>query len=177
GGASGSPIIDSLGYLVGILSGMSVSPVDGSDALLGVSTHYLKKVLDGEANRNQPLTSIYDFFNTELEKNDFETAIQSFKNLKQTSDVYFKYSISPEELNEVATEQLDKGNADDAIRILQLSLAENAYFSTTHAFLGKAYLAKKESDLAKKAIDRALELWPEDEVALELLKTAALQKQ
>lgn len=176
GGASGSPIIDSLGYLVGILSGTSVSPIDGSNALLGISTHYLEKVLRGDSDLNKALVSIYDFFNETVEKHGFDKAVQSFEQLLASDDVYFQYSVSPEEINQLAKDQLDKGNVDNALTILQLSLAEHSFFSMTHALVGKAHLAKNEQQLAKKSIEKALSLWPENEFANELLKTVDLQK-
>ena len=170
GGASGSPLIDAEGKLVGVLSGTSVSPKDGEDALFGISTHYLEKMLNRDKDLNQPIISIKDFLTTSIAKVGIEQTIQAYKKLKKQPDFYFNYFVSPEGINGVADQLLETGKIEDALKILALSEIEHGFFSDTYTLMGKVYLAKKEIDLAKEALTEALRLWPENEAALGLMQ-------
>ena len=170
GGASGSPLIDASGKLVGVLSGTSVSPKDGQDALFGISTNYLKKILTGDKDLNKAVLPIDEFLDNTITNQGIDVAITKYKQLKKEANFYFDYQVSPEGLNTVAEKLLTSGKTDDALRILDLNLKEHAFFSDTYNLIGKANLAKNEIDLAKKALTEALRLWPESEAAQKTMK-------
>ena len=169
GGASGSPLIDAEGKLVGVLSGTSVSPKDGADALFGISTHYLEKILKKDKDLNQTVTTIEDFLTTSIAKVGVDQTIQQYKDLKKQSNFYFNYFVSPEGINGVADQLLETGKIEDALKIVALSETEHGFFSDTYTLLGKVYLAKKDVGLAKEALTEALRLWPENEAAQGLM--------
>ena len=111
GGASGSPLIDEQGKLVGVLSGTSVSPKDGADALFGISTHYLEKILKGAKDLNQSVITVEDFLTASITKIGIEQTVQQYKDLKRKPNFYFNYFVSPEGINSVADQllkELDK---------------------------------------------------------------------
>ena len=170
GGASGSPLIDAEGKLVGILSGTSVSPKNGDNALFGISTHYLKKILKGDKDLNKTIIPIDQFLKTTIAEKGVDEMIQQYQSLKVEPSFYFDYFVSPEGINRIADEFLETGQIEEALKILALSEEEHAFFSNTYTLFGKAYLAQKEPISAKKALTEALRLWPENEAAQELMR-------
>lgn len=170
GGASGSPLVDAQGNLVGILSGTSVSPKDGQDALFGISTHYLEKILKRDKNLNQSVIQITDFLNQSIANSGVDATIQKYRQLKKKANFYFDYQVSPEGINTVADQLLANGKMEEALKVLALSEVEHGFFSDTYTLLGKAHLAKKDAELAKQALTEALRLWPENEAAQQLMK-------
>ena len=174
GGASGSPLIDAQGKLVGVLSGTSVSPKNGEDALFGISTHYLQKILKRDKDLNKPVIAIDDFLNRSIPNIGVDATIQKYKQLKKKVNFYFDYHVSPEGINTVARSLLEAGQAVDALKLLNLNLTEHAFFSATHTLIGKAHLAKAEPALAKKAVEEALRLWPENEEAQAVMQELTL---
>ncbi|MEM7374750.1 MAG: trypsin-like peptidase domain-containing protein [Bacteroidota bacterium] len=170
-GASGSPLIDSLGYVVGILSGTSVNPNDGSPAFYGLSTHYLQKVFSDDPNKNHPLLSLADVLSDAIAAQGVDSAIAAYHHLMQEEDVYFRYQVLPEEFLRVASDLMEEDRSDDAIRILHLSLEDFYPFSRTHAMLGQIYKERGDTPAAKRALATALEYNPNNERAKELLES------
>lgn len=169
-GASGSPLIDSLGYVVGILSGTSVNPHDGSPAFYGLSTNYLQKIFNDDPDKNKPLLSLADFLSEAITANGVEAAITAYHRLMQEEDVYFRYQILPEEFLQVATELMEQDRSEDAIQILQLSLEDFYPFSRTHAMLGQIYKEMGDLTAAKSALTTALKFNPNNDRAKELME-------
>lgn len=170
GGASGSPLIDANGQLVGILSGTSVNPQDGVDALYGISTNYLEKILEGDKTLNKSVETVTDFLNTSIAKIGVEETIKQFNGLKAKPNFYFDYHVSPEGINRVAGDLLESGKTEEALKILALSQMEHASFSATHTLKGKVYMTQEKYDLAKQSLTKALQLWPENEAAQAAMK-------
>lgn len=169
GGASGSPIVDKDGFLVGILGGSSVNKKNGAGALYGISTHYLQKVLDNKKPLNVPLIPINEVLKSEINKNGIDAGLKRFKKLKRDSANLFKYDFSTEKLNALGEDLLKEKKTDWAISIYKLSLSEYK-LTSTYTKLGKAYLTNGQKEKAKEAYEKAIELWPENEEALEALK-------
>src|SRR5690606_21233408 len=169
GGASGSPIVDKDGFLVGILGGTSVNKKNGGDALYGISTRYLQKVLNDTKPLNVPLIPINEVMKPEIDKNGIDAGLNKFKNLKGDPEYLFKYDFSTEKLNALGEDLLKDGKTDWAIAIYHLSISEYK-LTSTYTKLGKAYLTSGQKEKAKEAYEKAIELWPENEEALEALK-------
>lgn len=169
GGASGSPLIDSVGQVVGILSGTSINPIDGSPAFYGISTHYLKKILEDSPNKNQALISIADVLRREIEEGGLGSAIAIYEEIVAKDEHFFQYSVSPEEFYTVASELQAAGKSEDAIGILKLSLKDQYYFSRTHSLMGQVYAELGQITSAKNALNIALQLSPANQAAADLL--------
>ena len=170
GGASGSPIIDSEGFLVGILGGTSINHKTGEPALYGISTHYLQKVLNGEKEINKSLIPIGVYLQKEIEQNGIEAAVEQYNRLSKEEASYFTYNFQPEAFNHLGKEFIDLKKPVEAIAVLNMSLDQQYYFSSTHTLLGKAYLQQENLNAAKKSLEEALKLWPENEEAKKILK-------
>ncbi|MEM6318153.1 MAG: serine protease [Bacteroidota bacterium] len=170
GGASGSPLIDANGQLVGVLSGTSVHPENGESALYGISTNYLEKILNGDKDLNKSVITVNDFLNNSIAEIGVNRTIERYYELKNRPNFYFDFHVSPEGINQVAANLLEAGKKADALNILTLSEMEHGAFSDTYTLKGKIYLAMQQPILAKTALTEALRLWPENEEAQLLMQ-------
>lgn len=169
GGASGSPIIDANGYLVGVLGGMSINEKDGSEALYGISTHYLKKVLDKAPHLNDALIPIGDLLWPIINTQGLEAALTQWKKLRQESLNHLSIDFLPETFNTVGIELIELGHHDRAIQWLQASYADNPWPRSTLTHLAAAYQKKGDKALAIQTYEKILKRWPGDEAALKAL--------
>lgn len=169
GGASGSPILDRKGRLVGILGGGATSKLSGKNALYGTSVHYLKKVLKGDQNLNQTLVSIGDWLETKIEQKGIAGGIRRFQKFKRKRKAYFNYDFSPEAINQLAHRYSEANKPDFVIAIYKLSLQELPLTGTWLA-LAKVYERQQKLTAARQACQEALALWPENEEAKKMLE-------
>lgn len=173
GGASGSAIVDENGLLVGILGGSSVNKNTNEPALYGISTRYLKKVLDKEEPLNVPLVPIDETLEQEITKNGITSATKLFKKLQSDPQSRFTYDLTTEGINRLGEKLLKDNKPDQALRIFELSLSEYK-LSGTYYLIGNANHALGKTQKAKSAYEKAVELWPENKEAIDAL--AALKK-
>lgn len=169
GGASGSPILDRKGRLVGIIGGGATSKLSGENELYGTSVRYLEKVLKGEVGINQPLVPISDWLEVVINQKGIEGGIRKFEQLKRKRKAYFSYDFSPEAINKLALRYAEAGKPDFAISIFKLSLQELP-LSGTWVALAKVYNSQQNLAGARQACQKALALWPENEEAMKLLE-------
>jgi hypothetical protein len=170
GGASGAPIVDTQGYLIGILGGSSVNAESGESTLYGITTHYLKKVLNQEQPLNVPLIPIGDVLKPIILKEGVESGIKIYRALTADENNYFAYDFSADALNALGKNLLQSGKIKPAIRIFLLSVEELPWLAPTHNLLGQAYWEKGEKQRAIQSYERALALWPENEEAKKALE-------
>src|SRR5260221_6393415 len=111
GGASGSPIVDENGLLIGRLGGSSVTKT-GEGALYGISTNYLHKVLTNEKRLNVPLIPISDVRKLEIIKNGISAGLKKFSRLKKKDANLFVYDFSAEKLNKLADDFMTDKKTD-----------------------------------------------------------------
>ncbi len=169
GGASGSPIIDANGYLVGVLGGMSINEKDGGEALYGISTSYLKKVLEKAPHLNDPLVPIGNLLWPILSTQGLEAALVHWKRLRQQSANHLSIDFLPETFNKVGIELMELGRFDWAVQWLEASYEDNPWPRSTIANLAAAYQKKGAKQLAIQTYEKILERWPGDEAALKAL--------
>jgi len=123
-GASGSPIVDANGQLIGILGGSSVDKKTGKPALYGTTTHYLYKVLHNQKPYNTPLIPITQVIEEKIEKEDFKSGIKAYKQMQKQPKNHFIYNFKPELLNDLGKQFLDKNQHAQALTLFKLSLKE-----------------------------------------------------
>lgn len=169
GGASGSPVVDENGFLIGILGGSSMTQT-GKPALYAISTQYLRDVLTHKQPLNVPLIPIGEALKPEIMKHGIKAGLKKFAALKKDSKNFFIYNFASEEINALGDELLREQKPDWAIAIYKLSIQELA-FAGTYNKMAKVYLAKKEKELAIEAYKKAIALHPENKEAAEALKT------
>jgi hypothetical protein len=138
GGASGSPVVDKNGFLVGIVSG-SATAKTGEMSMLALSTYYLKKVLDGIQPLNEPLIQIGEVLMPVILNDGLDAALKKFEAMKKDKNNFFIYDFSPTSLNPLATNLLKAGKTDLAKAILKLSLKEYRWTGSTYTDLARAY--------------------------------------
>jgi hypothetical protein len=175
-GASGSPLVDENGFLIGILSGATFSRSTGGDALYATSTHYLRKVLQNEKPLNVPLIPIGEILKEEVQKNGIDRAIKKFHALKATESNFFVYDFSLDAINAAGDYWLEQKKPRWAMAIYNLSLAEFPY-THTYTKIAKAYMVTGKKELARANYEKAIKLSPENQEAIEALDKLEREKQ
>lgn len=165
GGASGSPLIDANGHLIGILGGSSVDPFSGKPALYAISTHYLREVLEGKANYNQPLLPLDSVLMPLFNEKGIEAGIGKLNELFSSTAHHAVYNLSSEEVDNLARQFLEAGKPDHAIAIGKFSIAQFKWYARTWNLLADAYVMKNSKEEAIYAYRQALRLWPENKEA------------
>jgi hypothetical protein len=167
GGASGSPLIDSNGFLIGILGGSSIDPTNGKSALYAISTNYLKKALRGSKSLNAPLITLQEAIGPVIQEKGIEQGIKKLQKTFASAANYEKYDLSAEGLNTLGRSLEDKGRLSDAIEVYKFCSQQFRWFATTWNHLARVYLASQQKVEATKAYEQVIKLWPENTEALE----------
>ncbi|HAK76086.1 MAG TPA: hypothetical protein DCR35_04490 [Runella sp.] len=170
GGASGSPIVDKNGQLIGILGGSSTNRLTGQPAFYGLSTRYLQKVLKKAPNLNQPLLPIDEHLRPLLAKESIEATVNHFYRLYRNDQAHFSYDFSSEQLNKLGNELVNSQQLNEAVRIYQLSLEVFPWSFTTYNLLGMAYEKSGKKAQARQAFEQSLQLNPTNKTAQEALQ-------
>ncbi|MBW1296405.1 trypsin-like peptidase domain-containing protein [Aquimarina litoralis] len=168
-GASGSPIVDQNGLLIGIVGGSATAKSTGANAIYGTSTKYLKKILTKEQPLNVPLISVGNVIKKVILQEGLDAGIQKFNILKKNKDNYFIYNFSPEKINALADEFIENEDYDTGIGLYELSIKELS-LTGTYTKLGNAYLKVDKKNKAIDAFKTAIKLWPDNEEAINRLK-------
>ena len=94
GGASGSPLVDENGYVLGIFSNSRKDDETGQQYFVINSTNYLKKVLAGTKplNVNKPPVSVY--LDSLMQHVKIKKALKQFDALLKTEQAYYDYEIT-----------------------------------------------------------------------------------
>ncbi len=170
GGASGSPLVDSQGRVVGILAGTSFHPKNGEHALYGISTHYLNKVLTDSPHLNDPLIPIGDVLWPIINAKGIDEALRHWQSVKQSKISYFYLDLLPETFNAVGKEFMELGKYPEAITWFEASIADNPWLPATSKLLAKAYEQQGRKREARKTLEELLNQWPADKEAKEALE-------
>jgi hypothetical protein len=152
-GASGSPVIDANGFLVGIISAASNDGKTGKGVSTAISTAYLLNVLQKKPGLNAPKKDYGEMIlKTVLEKGS-KAAIALYKELEQDPQNYYVYNLfsaNRNGLRETGEKLLTMGLVQEAIDILELNVANNTAFYLNYNLLAKAYLqAGKKNEAIK----------------------------
>lgn len=152
-GASGSPVIDANGYLVGIISSASNDGKTGKSVSIAISTEYLLNVLQKKPGVNAPKKDYGELIlKTVLDKGS-KAAIAQYKKLEQDPQNYYVYNLfsaSRNGLRETGEKLLSMGRVQEAIDILELNVANSTAFYLNYNLLAKAYLqAGKKNEAIK----------------------------
>jgi tetratricopeptide (TPR) repeat protein len=95
-----------------------------------------------------------------------ESALQSFRTLKQSSDYY----VSESQLNALGYRLLSMKKVREAIEIFKLNVEAYQQSANVYDSLGEAYMMNGDKDLAIRNYERAVELNPQNTNAIEMLK-------
>ena len=142
GGCSGSPVIDTNGYLIGIITGSTGSKI--GNVSVAISNEYLKDVLDKKPSINEPKKDYGELVYNTVIKDGVRAAIKFYQNLVTDPKNYYLYNLrSPNRngLRETAEKLLAVGRNEDAVAILKFNIKVNFKFYENYNLLGKAELA------------------------------------
>jgi hypothetical protein len=153
-GASGSPVIDGNGYLIGVFSSLTTDNQVSKDVAVAISTEYLKDVLAHKPNLNQPKKDYTDIIvNTTLYSGP-QAAINEYKRLTSYPQTYYFYnfrSATRNGLREAGLKLLELDQVEEAIEILKFNTEVNRNYYVDYNILAKAYLRAGNKDEAVKA--------------------------
>ena len=95
-----------------------------------------------------------------------ESALQSYRALKQSSDYY----VSESQLNVLGYRLLSMKKVREAIEIFKLNVEAYPQSASVYDSLGEAYMMDGDKELAIRNYQRAVELSPQNTNAIEMLK-------
>ncbi len=159
GGASGSPILDWNGQLIGIFSNTRMDPVSGKKSYLINSTNYLKDVLAGKKPLNNNLMPVSTLVDSLVIKVSVKQALAEVRRLYADPQAYYQVNLSWPDypaLKLTGEKLLDKLQFQEAIRYYE-GLLE--HYPWNHFFilsLAKAYQLSGEILQAKQVLIDAL---------------------
>ena len=142
GGSSGSPVIDSNGYLIGIITGSAGAKV--GNVSVAISNEYLRNVLDKKPGLNEPKKDYGELIYRAVIHEGVGAAIRRYQDLVKDSKNYYVYNLrSPNRsgLRETGERLLAEGRIGEAVTILKFNLKVNLKFHENYNLLAKAELA------------------------------------
>jgi hypothetical protein len=174
-GASGSPVIDANGYLVGIQSSAFGDPKTGKDVEIAVSTSYVQAFLQGKKGYNEPKKSVYEKLFAIFKKEGVDVAIDTFKKMTATKEDYFTYNlrIGNQELSRLGSKLLETGEIKNAVKVFVFNVSMHPGWDAWND-LGRGYVLLKEKGKAKEAFEKSMKIHKNEEAAnaLEKLKSS-----
>ena len=142
-GASGSPLIDANGWLVGVFSSVTTESSINKDVAVAISTEYLKDVLSHKANLNEPKKDYGEILVKITLHSGPEAAINEYKRLTSYPHMYYFYnfrSATRNGLREAGEKLLELDQVEEAVEILKYNAQINGNHFINHNVLAKAYL-------------------------------------
>jgi hypothetical protein len=149
GGFSGSPIVDANGNLIGVFS--SVTSYYGKPVLVAISTEYLKDILDGKKNINQPKKDYGELILNTTLTDGTSQAITLYKKLIGRPGNFYKYNLRSANRNgllEAGIKLMEMNKIQEAIEILEFNVKVNSTYFHNYNVLAKAYLKAGKKDKA-----------------------------
>lgn len=153
GGASGSPILDENGQLVGIFSNSQLDVKTGERIVYINSTAYLKKVLAGVKPLNVDKKQISTYVDSLIQKVGTKKAMNQFEKYVKTEKAQDDYELTYIKYNKLIAlgEKLTSdGNTKDAVLYFESLLRTYPENHLMIIALSKAYNANQQK---QKAID------------------------
>jgi hypothetical protein len=152
-GASGSPLIDANGWLVGVFSSVSTDNKLNKDVAVAISTEYLKDALSKKPNLNRPKLDYSDTLVKITLHSGPDAAINEYRRLTAYPHLYYVYNLrSPTKngLREAGEKLLALDQVEEAIEILKFNAEINGAYYGNHNVLAKAYLRAGKIEEAKR---------------------------
>lgn len=157
-GASGSPIIDSNGHLIGSFS--SLTTHGDKKAIVAISTEYLQQVLKGN-NINLPKKDYGEIILKTALSQGATKAIEHYRALTKEPQNFYLYNLRSANRNglrEASEKLIEMGRIKDAVALLRLNLEIQPDYYHNYNILARAYLlegkTKKAIRLFKKSVKK-----------------------
>jgi hypothetical protein len=158
-GASGSPVIDGNGFLIGVFSSLTSDNQVNKDVAVAISTEYLKDVIMKKPNLNQPKQDYTDLIVKTTLYSGPEAAINEYKKLTSYPQTYYYYnfrSATRNGLREAGEKLLELDQVEEAIEILKFNTELNKNYYANYNVLAKAYLRAGNKQAAIQAYTNSI---------------------
>lgn len=152
-GVSGSPIIDSNGFVIGIFSSTSTDAITGKGVYVATSTEYLRDVLDRKPDVNNSKKNYGELIYETVLKKGTRAAIKQYIKLTKDLQNYYTYdlrSANRNGLREAGEKLLDLKRYKDAVDILAFNVSVNSEYFHNYNLLAKAWLLAGNKEQAIK---------------------------
>lgn len=159
GGASGSPLLDRNGQLIGIFSNTRMDPVSGKKIYLINSINYLMDILHGKKPLNQNLVPVSAIVDSLVTSVSVQAALVEFHRLYADPLSYNTINLSWPDypaLRLTGEKLLDKLQFEEAIRYFKGLLEQYPWSHFFIKSLVKAYQLSGEHSRAKQVLIEAL---------------------
>ena len=166
GGASGSPIVNDKGHLIGIFSNSKRDPKTGETTYIVNNTGYLKRVLNHEKPLNIDKRSLAVLLDSLLHQMPVKQALALYTKLiddPASADIYEVHYINWNHLQKIGEHLLQTIRAHDAIQYASYFTTRNSELVGFHLLLARAYKQNNENKKAIAVLEHALrEVFEED---------------
>ena len=149
-GASGSPIIDANGKLIGNFS--SLTTYGNKKAIVAISTQYLQQVLNKGKDINLPKKDYGEIILKTVLNQGITKAIEQYRELTKEPRNFYLYNLRSANRNglrEASEKLIEMGRVNDAVALLRLNLEIQPGYYHNYNLLARAYLLEGKT---KKAI-------------------------
>ena len=156
GGASGSPILDENGQLIGIFSNGQLDPKTGERITYVNSTAYLKKILAGVKPLNVDKKQISTYIDSLIRAVGTKKATAQFEKYVKTEkaqDVYELIYINYNKLIAIGEQLSSEGNTKDAVLYFETLLKTYPENHLMIISLAKAYHANQQKQKAVELLE------------------------
>lgn len=173
GGASGSPVVNDNGHLIGIFSNQKRNPKTGENTYIINNTDYLKQVLTNEKPLNVDRRSISVWLDSLIHEVPAKQALRHYTKLVDqpaTADVYELHYINWGHMQKIGDSLLNANRTKDAIQFLEYFTKSYPELSGFYVLLAKAHRQNNNDKKAIAVLERALtETFEEDKADLKKL--------
>jgi hypothetical protein len=170
GGASGSPILNENGHLIGIFSNSKQDPKTGEITYIINNTDYLKRILKNEKPLNVDKRSVAALLDSLLQQMPIKKALAFYSKLiddPASADTYELYYINWNHLQKIGEEFLQSNRTKEAIKYASYFSIRNPELVGFHILLAKAHKQNKDTKKAIAVLEHALnEVYDEDKTGL-----------
>jgi hypothetical protein len=173
GGASGSPILDHNGHLIGIFSNSKRNPKTGETTYIINNTDYLKRILKREKPLNVDRRSVTKWLDSLLQHKSVKHALNEYVKMIEdpaSENTYELHYIDWGHLQKTAKGLLQSNRTNDAISFLEFFTSRHPELVGFYILLAEAHKQNKDPKNATITLERALtEVYEEDKADLHKL--------
>jgi hypothetical protein len=170
GGASGSPILDDNGHLIGIFSNSKRNPKTGEVTYIVNNTDYLKRILKSDKPLNVDRRSVAKWLDSLLQRKTVNQALNEY--VKMTEDpasenTYELHYIDWGHVQKTAKGLLQSNRTNDAISFLTFFTSRHPELVGFYILLAEAHKQNNDDKKAAATLEYALtEVYEEDKADL-----------
>jgi V8-like Glu-specific endopeptidase len=170
GGASGSPILDHNGHLIGIFSNSKRNPKTGEVTYIINNTDYLKRILKREKPLNADRRSVAKWLDSLLQHKSIKQALNEYVKMIEdpaSENTYELHYIDWGHVQKTAKGLLQSNRTNDAISFLGFFTSRHPELAGFYILLAEAHKQNKDHKKATATLERALtEVYEEDKADL-----------